>query len=169
MKRHAMPSTKEGAVNVTPLIDVVMVLIVFFMLVAKIGVTRGADEDIPLPSALYGKQLDSMSNTLTMNIHWNKSGDEPLVDALVDGQVRPLHVTKKYSSGTDYELGRALEAFEKQYPGTANLIIHADKDLPYSQLELVLLACAQAGIGNVSYETKSGPDLPEGPTASAQP
>ena len=38
MKKHIMPEMKEGGVNVTPLIDIVMCLIIFFMLVAKIGV-----------------------------------------------------------------------------------------------------------------------------------
>ena len=41
MKKHSMPEMKEGGVNVTPLIDIVMCLIIFFMLVAKIGVTKG--------------------------------------------------------------------------------------------------------------------------------
>jgi len=52
MKRRRMPDMHESGVNVTPLIDIVMVLIVFFMLVAKIGVSRGEDADIPLPSAI---------------------------------------------------------------------------------------------------------------------
>ena len=43
MKKRRMPDMKEGGVNVTPLIDIVMCLIIFFMLVAKIGVTSGAD------------------------------------------------------------------------------------------------------------------------------
>ena len=156
MKRHHMPDMKEGGVNVTPLIDIVMVLIVFFMLVAKIGVTRGEDQDIPLPSTILGKTLDSMSNTLTLNVHLNRNGDEPILDALVDGKKRDLHVSRQYASGSDQELARVLTAFHKQFEDKANLIIRADKDLPYRQLELVLLACSEAGIGNVSYETRQG-------------
>ena len=158
MKRHRMPDMKEGTVNVTPLIDIVMVLIVFFMLVAKIGVSRGIDEDIPLPSTIMGKSMESLSNTLTLNIHINKSGDEPFITALVDGQKRELHLTKQYSSGTDEELQRVLTAFHQQFADKATIILRADKDLPYRQLEPVLLACASAGIGNVSYETKPDSD-----------
>ena len=40
--RRGMPEVKEGNINVTPLIDIVMCLIIFFMLVAKIGVSTGA-------------------------------------------------------------------------------------------------------------------------------
>lgn len=149
-----MPDMKEGGVNVTPLIDIVMVLIVFFMLVAKIGVSRGEDEDIPLPSTILGKSLDSLSNTLTLNVHWNRNGDEPELDALVDGRKRDLHVTRQYRNGDDEELARVLTAFHNQFQDKANLIIRADQDLPYRQLELVLLASAEAQIGNISYETR---------------
>jgi biopolymer transport protein ExbD len=162
MKKHHMPDMKEGGVNVTPLIDIVMVLIIFFMLVAKIGVTRGVDEDIPLPSSILGKSLESLSNTLTINVHYNRSGEEPLLNAFVPGpdgmMKRELHISKKYASGTDQEMERVLKAFVDVNKDKANLIIRADRDLPYSQLELVLLSAANAGIGNISYETKSGTD-----------
>src|ERR1035438_6568944 len=57
MKKHSMPEVKEGNVNVTPLIDIIMCLIVFFMLVAKIGVTTGA-EKIDIPTTL--EALDAL-------------------------------------------------------------------------------------------------------------
>jgi biopolymer transport protein ExbD len=158
MKKHHMPDMKEGGVNVTPLIDIVMVLIVFFMLVAKIGVSRGEDESIPLPSSIMGKPLDSLSNTWTLNVHYNRAGDDPLVTALVDGEKHELPVSRKYASGTDKPMDRVLSEFEAVNKDKANVIIRADKDLPYSQLEVVLVAIAQAKIMNVSYETKEGED-----------
>lgn len=167
MKRHHMPDMKEGGVNVTPLIDIVMVLIIFFMLVAKIGVSRGEDESIPLPSAILGVSLDSLSNTLTLNIHYNRAGDEPLVSALINGTMKEIPVSKKYASGTDPELQRVLEEFHNVNKDKSNIILHADRDLPYVQLEQVLVPIAQAGILNVSYETKQGGDEPAQPGSTA--
>jgi biopolymer transport protein ExbD len=167
MSKRRMPDMKESGVNVTPLIDIIMVLIVFFMLVAKIGVSRGADDDIPLPSTIVGAKLETLSGTLTLNVHWNKSGDEPLLNAMVGDVKKELHISKKYSSGTDQELDRVLKAFADSHVGTANIIIRADKDLPYHQLELVLLSVANAGIGKVSYETKAGADEPSAPTSGS--
>jgi biopolymer transport protein ExbD len=164
-----MPDMKEGGVNVTPLIDIVMVLIIFFMLVAKIGISRGEDENIPLPSAILGVSLDSLSNTLTLNVHYNKAGDEPMVTAMVHEQMREVPVSKKNSSGTDPELQRVLTEFHEINKEKANVILHADRDLPYAQLEQVLVPIALAGILNVSYETKQGNDeSPATPTAMAQ-
>src|SRR4051794_29113206 len=67
MRKHTMPEMKEGGVNVTPLIDVVMCLIVFFMLVAKIGVSTGA-KPMALPTTVIGKKLDQIPDTIILNV-----------------------------------------------------------------------------------------------------
>ena len=157
MKKRHMPDMKEGGVNVTPLIDIVMVLIIFFMLVAKIGVSRGIDNNISLPSSIVGRNLDSLSNTLTINVHFNRSSEEPLINTMIDGVRTQLHVTK-YASSADLDISRFLKAFSEARGEKVNVIIRGDRDLPYSQLEMVLLSASVAKIPNISYETKSGAD-----------
>ena len=169
MRRQHMPDMKEGGVNVTPLIDIVMVLIIFFMLVAKIGVSRGEDKSIQLPSTILGKKIESFSNTMTLNIHANVNADEPIITTMIDNQTRELHVAGQSRSGSaDDVLKNVLETFHKHFADKAAVIIRADRDLPYRQLEVVLLACANAGISNVSYETKPGNDNNPNATASAR-
>ena len=58
------------------------------------------------------------------------------------------------------DLQRVLTEFHAINKEKTNIILHADRDLPYSQLEQVLIPIAQAGIINVSYETKKGNDVP---------
>jgi len=60
MRKHHMPEMKEAGVNVTPLIDVVMCLIIFFMLVAKIGVNTGAKK-MELPETIIGVKIEQLS------------------------------------------------------------------------------------------------------------
>lgn len=67
MRRHSMPEMKEGGVNVTPLIDVVMCLIIFFMLVAKIGVKTGAAK-MALPETIIGKKIDQLGDNIILNV-----------------------------------------------------------------------------------------------------
>src|ERR1700683_47518 len=81
MKRHSMPEVREGGVNVTPLIDIVMCLIIFFMLVAKIGVSTGA-EKMDIPQSIVGSDITDMDNTLTLNARPGAL-DLPQVTALV--------------------------------------------------------------------------------------
>ncbi|HEX8911617.1 MAG TPA: biopolymer transporter ExbD [Humisphaera sp.] len=66
--KHKMPEMKEGGVNVTPLIDVVMCLIVFFMLVAKIGVATGASKPMMLPDTIVGTKLELLGDNIVLNI-----------------------------------------------------------------------------------------------------
>src|SRR4029450_9379784 len=67
MRKHALPEMKEGGVNVTPLIDVVMCLIIFFMLVAKIGVSTGAIA-MELPETILGNKMEELKGTLFLNV-----------------------------------------------------------------------------------------------------
>ena len=90
MRRHRMPDVKEGNVNVTPLIDIVMCLIIFFMLVAKIGIDTGADQAIVIPTSFQGLAIQDMGNTLTLNVRAVAGSDQPMVSALVGGVVEEL-------------------------------------------------------------------------------
>src|SRR5277367_2762940 len=90
MKRRALPDLHEHGVNVTPLIDIVMCMIIFFMLAAKIGVADGADRSIEVPISILGKQL-SKGGKLTINVR--ELNEQPYVTAMVDA-----------SSGTPIEI-----------------------------------------------------------------
>src|SRR3954468_12473150 len=82
MRKHSMPDMKEGGVNVTPLIDVVMCLIIFFMLVAKIGVSNGIDKKIDAPQTYLGKSITDLGNSLALNLYSTPGTDTPMI--LVD-------------------------------------------------------------------------------------
>jgi biopolymer transport protein ExbD len=152
MKKHSMPEMKEGGVNVTPLIDIVMCLIIFFMLVAKIGVTRGDLKSVELPKTMLGKELKDFSNTLTLNVLPTQL-EEPQVSVMVDNVVKDVKLTENVGATLDHPLLRLLKEFKATHPD-AKIIIRADKELPYSQLEMVLLDCAEAELSNLMYETK---------------
>ena len=154
--RHLVPEMKEGGVNVTPLIDIVMVLIVFFMLVAKIGVTTGADPSIEPPETILGVSLKDLGNTLTLNVRGGPRLEEPLVTALLDKgdrEAREIRIVERRGTTVDRPLERALSAFRQQNPD-AKLIILGEKDLQYHLLEQVLIAAANAKVTNVNFQTK---------------
>ncbi len=174
MKKHMMPAMKEGGVNVTPLIDIVMCLIIFFMLVAKIGVATGADSKIEPPSTILGTKIEDMGNTLTLNVTDPNPRDEsgnflsrhlkqPEVRALIDGSTQPreIKIEQNFGSVTDQPLLRVLKAAVEGDPKknvqpnpNFKVIILAEKDLQYSMLEQVLVTCAQAKVKNVNFQTR---------------
>src|SRR5947209_19480453 len=97
MRRHVMPRVRGNEVNVTPLIDVVMCLIIFFMLVAKIGVATGADETIKPPEAYLGTKLEDLGNSIWLNVrapvgweHTPVGAEYPEVTTVVNGEKKEL-------------------------------------------------------------------------------
>ena len=152
MKSHKMPDMKEGGVNVTPLIDIVMCLIIFFMLVAKIGVSTGA-EQMEIPQTVWGLKIDDLGNTLLLNVR-RGAGDEPGITALVNEKQQQIRLSQMGASGKmESPLVDVLTRL-RNHNEEFRIIIRAEKDLPYRDLELVLLAAGQANVKNVNFNTK---------------
>jgi biopolymer transport protein ExbD len=158
-----MPEIREGGVNVTPLIDVVMCLIIFFMLIAKYGVSTGADQRIEIPASLQGLDIKDLGNTLTLNVQPGP-GDQPLVTCLVGQVVQPvalvdaatgrkplLDVLRQWRFGNDLRPGGADKNADNP---EFKVIIRGEQDMGYGYLEPVLITCAQAKVKNVNFNTK---------------
>jgi biopolymer transport protein ExbD len=143
-----IPRFSEANVNVTPLIDVVMVLIVFFMLVARIGISTGA-EAMVLPSTLTGVKIEDMGNTLTLNVHYENL-TQPQVLAMIGGKMQELPVTDGRGGQPLLDTLKALRERNRDF----KVILRAPKTMPYRFLEPILQACAQAAVKNVNFTTE---------------
>ncbi|CAN5390454.1 hypothetical protein BH09PLA1_BH09PLA1_12700 [soil metagenome] len=151
MKRRHMPESHATHPNVTPLIDVVMCLIIFYMLVAKIGVTSGADPSISIPVSVLGKDLKDLGNTLLLNVR--EVADTPFVTALVDGSQRSPQEVRIIDPVTNT---RPLREVLKKLRGNNpefKVIIRGDRDMSYKSLEPVLIACMEANVKDVNFNT----------------
>jgi biopolymer transport protein ExbD len=154
-KRH-IPESHSAHPNVTPLIDIIMCLIIFFMLVAKIGVTTGA-EKIDIPATFLGTKIDDMSNTLTLNIPDKLNADDPQVNALVkpvgggDPAMRPLNLHDPVTGQN--QLLNTLKYYKSQNP-EFKVIIRAKADLDWRFIEPVVFACNDAGVRSINYDTQ---------------
>lgn len=174
-RRMRMPEIKEGGVNVTPLIDIVMCLIIFFMLVAKIGVTTGAEQEIDIPVAHLGRELKDakdigIESSVVLNVR--EVSGQPFVTAIVeaDGTInksgKPVELkvvdpTTRRSPLT--EALRRLRFGRDGRPGGERenadnpefkVVIRGDRTMNYSALEPILLACMEANVKNVNFNTR---------------
>jgi biopolymer transport protein ExbD len=145
MRKRRMPDMKENGVNVTPLIDIVMCMIIFFMLVARIGINVGA-EPMEIPATVLGERISDIGNTLTLNVR-RGAMDRPQVSALVDGEVRELQLAEE---GGLVDVLKALRLKNDRF----EVIIRGERDMPYASLEPVLLACTQANVTRVHFNTR---------------
>ena len=155
MRRHHMPEMKEAGVNVTPLIDVVMCLIIFFILVAKIGVSTGLDKKIDAPSTYLGVNITDLGNALALNLYPKAGADEPqiLVDLKGERQ-KELKLQDNQGGKIVHPLREVLQDLKKERGEKFKVIINAEKGMRYAQLQLVLQACAEAGVSSVNFATK---------------
>jgi len=125
----------ELRVNVTPLIDVVMVMIVFFLIVGKLAADERSPIELPDASATSGA---ADSDTLIINV----AGDGSLI---LRGQVV-----------TTERLGEALVRERSLHPGVV-VRIRADRSLDYASVEPVVRACRAAGVTTVRLAATGGP------------
>ncbi len=138
MRRTALQSVhgsahQTGRVNVTPMIDVMMVLIVFYLIVGRLVMERHGEGR--LPESRYGRELERSAAPLTLSIV-----DERTV--LVDGLATPID-----------RLASVLEGRLARDPGV-RVELRAGRERPYSMVEPVVSACREAGVRSVELVTE---------------
>lgn len=151
MKRAHMPALRDTGVNVTPLIDIVMCMIIFFMLAAKIGVADGADRSIEIPVSILGKQL-SKGGKLTINVR--ELNQQPYVTAMVDPTTGTPIEIKLIDPATRKR--PLLETLKRLRGNNENfqVILRVDKDVSYASLAQVLETCSEAQIKTQNFELR---------------
>ena len=133
MRIPSQATSREVGFNMTPLIDVVFLLIIFFLLSSHLA-RQETQLALPLPAADSGQQ--------------EEDGDRPrlTVNVLADGTLlvanRPVAAT---------ELAALLVERRDVHGDELEVRIRADRSVPYARVEPVMLACVRAGIWNVAY------------------
>lgn len=119
--------------NVTPLIDVVFLLIIFFMVSSHL-VQQETQVELALPAAVSGHEIEqSKIARVTINL-------------LPDGELLLGSETVEVE-----QISRRLDVERRQTSEDLEVRIRADRTVPYRYVEPVLVACARAQIWNVSF------------------
>ncbi|NNM85289.1 MAG: biopolymer transporter ExbD [Phycisphaerales bacterium] len=143
LRRGIKPMESEH-VNVTPLIDVVMCLIIFFLLVGHIA-KKAAVKGVLLPHAKNGADLADKSGEVIINVvprHSDTTGVQHAPKIIVWGQ----------DVGYD-QLKAELRKYKASNPNL-KLVIRADKSTHFKYIAPVLEDCASAGISSIHFMTK---------------
>jgi biopolymer transport protein ExbD len=120
-------------VNMTPMIDVTFLLIIFFLLSSHLA-QQETQLELDLPAAASGRQaVDDERPRLTVNLQHDGAiilGSTPTMPEEITGRLR----IERERLGNDLEVR-----------------VRADRSVPYSSVQPILLACADAGIWNVTF------------------
>ena len=152
---------EELAPNLIPMVDIMFLLLLFFMLSADMG--QRALEDVNLPAAKAARKDDEMNDRLTINIF-----HAPTLPCRVHGSgsiCREERHWRTHVSGREFRDAVALGAYLKgQAPRTApgsrvsdrKVMIRVDSGAPYGLAQQAINACTECGL----YRLEVGAALP---------
>lgn len=136
-ERSRAPAQPMAEINVTPLVDVMLVLVVIFIITAPL-LARALKLDLPqadAPPAAVQPQTIQLAIDAAGAMRWN---GEPLAGD---------------------ELGARLEAAAQQAP-QPELHLGADKAVRYEHVAAVLAAAQKAGLKQIGFLTERPPSAP---------
>lgn len=128
----------EPEFQIAPMIDVLLVLLIFFMSIASTSVQR-YDPSIELPVAPDAEEKPDSQGELVFNLAWNDANRT----AVMTFEERPV---------TRDALVAVLTARQKTNPG-ARVLIRGDDDTPVRHVAAVVEAAGQAGLADVTFAT----------------
>jgi len=125
---------EQPGLNLTPMIDIVFLLIIFFMVGTKFSELERK----------IGLQVPAVANNGALSAEPEKK----VVDVYRDGRVE----LENQQVSLD-ELTRRLTAARQQYP-RIGVMVRGDADSRYQTVANVLGACSQAGIAKMAVAVK---------------
>ncbi len=131
----------ETGIELTPLIDVVFLLLIFFMISTTF--TKETSLKINLPEA-SGEQANAEPTSIEVQIG---AESQYAIVASTDGAAKPL-----INSNRD-TLKRALGSFKSEQQKLL-LIIRADRKAPHEAVIKVMDVAQELGLSNITFATK---------------
>ena len=140
-RRAKYASLGSGAVsfNMTPLIDIVFNLVIFFILTCQFEVISIEEVTLPLSTTATWKDTSQYHN-IFVNVLVPKGDPRNLAEIRVFG--RPISILGDPETS---ELTQLLRERKAQDP-TVNLILRADAMVPYEDIARVMLSAGKAKI-----------------------
>lgn len=133
------PATTRLSLNLAPMVDVMMCLLIFFMLAAKMVEQENSRIDLPVARAAKDAEKQALGNRLVINIR----------NAALHGGEGAVYLVRE-EVVTLAEVLRRLEA-ERELDPEVNCVIRADRDLAYEHVLAILVGCARAKVRNVTF------------------
>ncbi len=128
----------QSSINLTPLIDIVFLLVIFFMVGSRFSDMNEAERQIPL-------QVPQVSDASAMTEVPHKR----VINVLDDGTI--LVDQKPYTLDTLYtELADSTAQYKK-----LGVVVRADADSPYQNVADVIATCRNADVADLNISVRT--------------
>ncbi|MEA3208166.1 MAG: biopolymer transport protein ExbD [Chthoniobacter sp.] len=148
MKAAARSTPEEDPeFQIAPMIDILLVLLIFFMSISSSEVLQ-TNQSVILPTAKDAKPPDkNAKGQAIINLLWNQMNNAGTIE--VD----------KTTFNAPAQLTPMLAEHVKANPAM-RVLIRADRNVRYEYLRAVMIAAANAGVGNVTFSVVDK-DMPQ--------
>lgn len=119
-------------VNLTPMIDVVFLLIIFFLVSSHMA-RQESQLPLPLPDAVSGEEVDAKGERVVINVLGNGT----------------LMLAGREVSAT--ELQQRLSVEKGRRDAELEVRIRGDRNVPFQAVQPILLSISKSGISNVTF------------------
>lgn len=147
------PKATSMELNLAPMVDVIMCMLIFFMLATKLVQRESSRIDLPLALAAKSTELADLGSRFVINVR-NVGADE----AGASGSEVEYVVFERSVALPELInlLGTVAKRAATDSGGEVNCVIRADKTVPYRHVEAVMVACAKAQIRNLTFSALQG-------------
>ena len=127
----------QTAINLTPMIDIVFLLLIFFMVGWKFSHLNHQEQDIAIkvPAVATGTAMTQQPRHKVINV---------ASTGAVSLDLAPVTMT---------ELERQLKSAKSNFPGIA-VVVRGDAKCPYEQVAQVIATCQAAEIRNLNISVR---------------
>jgi biopolymer transport protein ExbD len=139
-KRRRVDTDGDPEFQVAPMVDVLLVLMLFFMAITSTEVLQ-KHQNVQLADATHAKPNDQnkdQKNQIIINVEWT------------EGTSSARFFLDPVSSDTADGLASILAQKHAENPA-AYVVIRADRDVEYSSISDMMTVCGNAGIGSVAF------------------
>ena len=150
-KKTRLVPEEDPEFQIAPMIDILLVLLVFFMLISTSEVLQ-VSQGVVLPVARDAKKRDKPKGEVMVNVLWSGISNS--------GSIEVSDV--KYDRADQIA---ALLAKAVQQNSETRVLIRADRNVRYDYLRSVMVAAGKAGVGKVTFSVVDKDDQPSAPPA----
>jgi len=133
------PKETSIALNLAPMVDVMMCLLIFFMLATKMVEQENSQIDLPLAKAAKEVEKKELGNRFVINVRDAALRGGEGADYLVREEMRTLDEV------------RDLLEHERELDPDVNCVVRADRGIAYRYVQDVMAACARANVRNITF------------------
>lgn len=171
--KHKMPPVKEDiSPNLVPMIDIMFLLLLFFMLGADMAVRESADLQLPQVSKIKQDDTYGVTPTTTVNIHRDDEAELPFLPSAGPGRegekwlvsVRghdftPDTLKTRLQQDAEENLEPDIDPAAGKRLSARILLVRADRGAPYGFVQRVIEAAGLAGLYKVEVAGAQPPGL----------